>query len=1122
MAVRTFHGRKPLLALSALVTLWVAVSLSSSTPALAASSDPALSVAGSAQTNRLQRLLANLPLYFIENQGQLDRRAAYYVHGRDKIVYFAAGGLTVLLHGPRRQAALSQSSNINSTSDILDDSPARRWALQLEFVGADLNVMPSGENPSTALMSYFTGRPENWQPAVKSFTRLIYADLWPGIDLIFSGVADQLKYLFVVKPGADPRAIQLRYRGADLVQINSAGQLEVRTSLGGLTDDKPSAYQQANMAIAGVDVGYDLRTGMGDSFQYGFRLANYDRSMPLIIDPAILVYSGFIGGSGDDRGNAIAVDSDGNAYITGETNSLESSFPDVAGPDPTFNGSVDAFVAKVNAAGTALIYAGFIGGTGDDRGKAIAVDGDGNAYIAGDTTSTQTSFPVTVGPDLTQNGATDAFVAKVNASGTSLSYAGFIGGNAVDQGNAIAVDSMNRAYIAGSTLSQGVSFPNGNGFGALPSFDVLENGGVDGFIVRVAADGTALDYASYIGGVGDDRVFGIAVDGAGAAYLTGETNSNGLSFPVTGGLDAVQNGGVDAFVAKMNPAGTALVYAGFIGGGGDDRGKAIAIDSGCALNCEAYIAGDTNSTEVSFPVTGGPDLTHNGGIDAFVAKVNAAGTALTYAGYIGGVGTDRANGVAVGPTGRAHVVGETDSTQASFPNGNGFGSLTSSDNTHNGAVDGFVAGVNVGGTALLYATYIGGSGNDRAKGIAIDDNGGVYVTGETEANSASFPVTGGIDPQAIIDNTRNGGVDAFAMKICVEVCNDLEVTQVDSPDPVRVGDNVTYTVTVTNNGPDTATDVLLTDLLPTTATLVSATPSTGTCSGTTTVTCALGNLTNSATATVVIVAATTVKGTLTNEVSVGAAETETNARDNHAREQTVATLANIVVRTLAAPEAVLPGATITLEDTTQNGAAVGASSGTITRFYFSSDSKKDGADTILNARAVPPLAAKQSSTGSTSVTIPGVALGKYFIIAVADDDAAIVETNERNQKNRKITVTRPDLIVSSLRTPGSLLAGASIAIQDSTRNEDLVDGAASVTKFYLSTDKLFDGGDVFLGSRAVPALGAKATSAATTTVTIPLATAPGRYFVIGVADADAHVVESDEANNFRSRAITVK
>jgi subtilase family serine protease len=269
---------------------------------------------------------------------------------------------------------------------------------------------------------------------------------------------------------------------------------------------------------------------------------------------------------------------------------------------------------------------------------------------------------------------------------------------------------------------------------------------------------------------------------------------------------------------------------------------------------------------------------------------------------------------------------------------------------------------------------------------------------------------------------------------------------------------------------------------------------------------------------VVIVAATTVKGTLTNDVSVGAAETETNARDNHDREQTVATLANIVVRTLAAPAAVLPGTTIPLEDTTQNGAAVGASSGTITRFYFSNDSKIDGADTILNARAVPPLAAKQSSTGSTSVTIPGVALGKYFIIAVADDDAAIVETNERNQKTRRITVTRPDLIVSSLRTPGSLLAGASIAIQDSTRNEDLVDGAASVTKFYLSTDKLFDGGDVFLGSRAVPALGAKATSAATTTVTIPLATAPGRYYVIGVADADANVVESDEANNFRSRA----
>jgi uncharacterized repeat protein (TIGR01451 family) len=516
-------------------------------------------------------------------------------------------------------------------------------------------------------------------------------------------------------------------------------------------------------------------------------------------------------------------------------------------------------------------------------------------------------------------------------------------------------------------------------------------------------------------------------------------------------------------------------------------------------------------------------LTHNGGLDGFVAKVDAAGTALIYAGYIGGSGTDRANAIAVDSTGIAYVVGETDSDQASFPNGVGFGLLTSSDNTHNGAIDGFVAGVNPTGSALVFASYIGGIANDRARAIAVDEAGDIFITGDTEANSVSFPIGGAVNPRLTIDNTQNGGVDAFVMKICVTVCNDLRITQVDSPDPVRVGDNVTYTLTVTNQGPDSATNVVLTDLMPPSATLISVTPSSGSCSGTTTITCALGNLAHGAGATVAIVAMTTAKGTLTNTVSVVADDTETNASDNRDIEQTVATFANLAVRSLVAPAAVLPGATITIQDSTQNLGAVDATSATVTRFYLSSDSKKNSGDIILGARAVLALAKKQNSSASTAVTIPAAtALGKYFIIAVADDDSALVETNESNQKNRRITVTRPDLKVSSLQTPGSVIAGASIAIKDTTRNDDLVDSAASVTKFYLSMDNLFDGGDVFLGSRAVPALGARANSTATTTVTIPLSTPPGRYFIIGVADADADVVESDEANNRRSRAITLK
>ena len=257
------------------------------------------------------------------------------------------------------------------------------------------------------------------------------------------------------------------------------------------------------------------------------------------------------------------------------------------------------------------------------------------------------------------------------------------------------------------------------------------------------------------------------MDGAAAAYLTGDTNSSAATFPVTGALDAVQNGGVDAFVAKVNPAGTALVYAGFLGGVGDDQGKGIAILPGCALNCEAYVTGETNSTEASFPVTVGPDLTHNGGIDGFV-KVNASGTASVYAGYVGGNSTDRANGIAVDSSGIAHIVGETDSTQVTFPNGNGLGSLTSSDNTHNGVIDVFVAGVDAAGTSLLYASYIGGAGVDAAK-ASLSTTTAIFTSpGRPTRILSLFPADVAINSLATIDNSRNGG-DAFVIKICVTV-----------------------------------------------------------------------------------------------------------------------------------------------------------------------------------------------------------------------------------------------------------------------------------------------------------------------------------------------------------------
>jgi hypothetical protein len=348
----------------------------------------------------------------------------------------------------------------------------------------------------------------------------------------------------------------------------------------------------------------------------------------------------------------------------------------MGGPDPTFNGGFDAFVAKVNATGTALVYAGYIGGSGDDLGRGIAVDGSGNAYVTGVTSSSERSFPVLVGPDRTFNGIEDAFVTKVNTAGTALVYSGYIGGSAGDSGSGIALDVSENAYVAGVTRSSETSFP------VLMGPDLTFNGAYDGFAAKVNAAGTALVYGGYIGGLGGDEGYSIAVDGSGHAYITGATASSEASFPVAVGPDLTHNGGlIDAFVAKVNAAGTALIYAGYIGGSGDDRGAGVAADA----SGNAYVTGVTASTEASFPVAVGPVLNHSGGtIDAFVAKVNAAGTALAYSGYIGGSGADVGGGIAVDGLGNAYVTGYTLSSEANFP-------VLGGHLTFYGAVDAFVA-----------------------------------------------------------------------------------------------------------------------------------------------------------------------------------------------------------------------------------------------------------------------------------------------------------------------------------------------------------------------------------------------------------------------------------------------
>lgn len=705
----------------------------------------------SVQADMLQSL-GKMPLYFIENRGQMDRQVAYYIQGQDKTIYFTPKGVTFSLAASGGKGIIPVS--VSSASEAIS-----RWTIKLDFIGADPEVHPVGFEQNVTTISYFKGRPGNHFSDQKTFSRILYRNLWPGIDLIYYGSVDQLKYEFIVHPGADPGQIRLAYNGAD-VSLTDAGRLKIRTPIGGFEDGIPVAYQEIDGQRVKIYMAYALEkknpVRAPDEVKreaYGFKIGAYDPRYPLVLDPVVLVYSGFIGGSAGESGNGIAVDKFGNAYVTGITRSNATDFPATVGPDLTYNQNGDAFVAKVKADGTGLEYCGYIGGWNEDTGYGIAVDDAGNAYVVGTTISSENEgFPVTVGPDLTHNGGEDAFVCKINPAGTALIYCGYLGGQYTEAGRGIAVDQNGHAYVTGWTSSTDLE-----GFPLATGPDMTFNGGWnDIFVAKVKADGTGLVYSGYIGGSGYDYGQGIAVDGSGNAYVTGYTNSSEATFPVKDGPDLTFNGlgtNYDAFVAKVKSDGTSLEYCGYVGGAGDDYGYGIAVD----VAGNAYLTGHTQSSQADgFPVTVGPDLTYNGGsYDVFAAKVKADGSGFHYCGYVGGSGEDQGRGIAIDQSGNAYLTGFTTSNQ-----NQGFPVTGGPDLTHNNSNDAFVARINMAGTGIDYCGYIGGTAIDYGQAIAVDGMGNAYVVGYT-SSGAQFPTV--IGP----DLTINGDSEAFVSKISV-------------------------------------------------------------------------------------------------------------------------------------------------------------------------------------------------------------------------------------------------------------------------------------------------------------------------------------------------------------------
>jgi hypothetical protein len=522
-----------------------------------------------------------LPLSFIPNEGQTDEAVRYYAQGAGYGFFFTKEG-----------ARLSFA-----------DGEGGGHALDLSFLGANPDATLEARKRLSGEVNYLQGDdPAKWQKGLPTHGELLYGGLWPGIDMAVRGEGGNLKYEFHLKPGSSVEDVRLAYRGAEGLSVGAGGELLVQTSQGVLKDAAPVSYQLIGGERVPVESRYQLQGDGG----YGFAVGAYDPRYPLVIDPG-LDYSTFLGGADFDQGWGIAV-RDGRAYVTGFTNSTD--YPTTTGAfDTSLNSPDDAFVTKLNASGSRLVYSTYLGGTNRDLGFDIAVDGMSRAHVTGRTSSTD--FPTTTGAfDTTFNfgiNGVDAFVTKLNASGSALAYSTFLGGTDGDQGLGIAVDGSGGAYVTGTT--QSTDFPTTAG-----AFDRIYNGGFrDAFVTKLNASGSALAYSTFLGGADQDEGLGMAVDGSGRAYVTGFTFST--DYPTTtSAFDRTPNGESDAFVTKLNASGSALAYSTFLGGTSFDQGLAIAVRDG-----RTYVTGVTFST--GFPTTTGAFDTTLGGIDAFVTKL---------------------------------------------------------------------------------------------------------------------------------------------------------------------------------------------------------------------------------------------------------------------------------------------------------------------------------------------------------------------------------------------------------------------------------------------------------------------------------------------------------------------
>ncbi len=754
----------------------------------------------------------NLPLYFIANQGQMDERVAYYAQGDALSLYFAAEEMVM----------------------ALDET-----ILRMRFVGAKA-TQPVGLEKTAAKVNYFIGSDSaKWRTDIPTYAQVVYRELYPDIELRYTGQNGALKYTFVAQPGADVSHIRLAFGGAAGLRLDEAGNLLILAGGSELKDTRPYAYQE----IGGRRVEVDVEFVLHGVRTCGFAVQGaYDPRYPLVIDPTLL-YSTYLGGgvslgmgSADERGTGIVLDGAGYVYVAGYT--LSADFPTQNAYQGTYGGDYgDAFVAKIDATqsgASSLVYSTYLGGESGDTGKDIAVDGAGNAYVSGTTLSP--NFPV---QNAYQNecnkcdrsiGIGDAFVAKLNADGNGLLYSTYLGGTEDELTyGGIAVAGAGSVYVAGYTMSP--DFPTTAGAydstcGTDGNCNYDAGASVylsDAFVVRfdtTSSGPASLLYSTYLGGSDRDFGLGLALDGADNIYVTGYTKS--ADFPTQNAYqDTNAHPGVDdVFVTKFNATGTNLLYSTYLGGTGGDQ----AFDITVAGVGSAYLTGNTNSKD--FPTRNAYQGTIHSFVDAFVARVDttqSGAASLVYSTYLGGSHFDDGKSITVAGAGHAYVVGET--TSSDFPTTAGaYDNTCGTDGNCNYSEDpyplyrrdGFVTQVNATGDDLLHSTYLGGSNHDSAEDIALDGVGNLYVTGETY--STDFPT------QNAFQGTHAGGErDAFVAVLSADRPDLSTSSKQVSPATIVPTGTVThtllYTITLANTGNLAATVASLTDTLPLSLTL---------------------------------------------------------------------------------------------------------------------------------------------------------------------------------------------------------------------------------------------------------------------------------------------------------------